>query len=72
MKLAVAGKEDLETLEKWVRERFEKVPIRTEGRSPVGTNGVRIAFEENPIGPEQMGVRMTELVWETSLMRYRL
>lgn len=60
MKLAVAGKEDVETLEKWVRERFEAVPVRTEGRPAVGVNGVRIAFEENPIAEEQMGVSVEQ------------
>ena len=56
MKLAVAGKEDLDTLERLVRGRFERVPVRTEGKQLVGVDGVRIAFEEHPIGPEQMGV----------------
>ena len=58
MKLAVVGKEDLATLETRVRERFERVPVRTEGAPPVGAEGIRIAFEENPIGPEQMGVSL--------------
>lgn len=31
MKLAIVGKEDVGVLEKWVRERFEQVPVRTEG-----------------------------------------
>lgn len=56
MKLVVAGKEDLDTLEKWVRQRFEVVPIRSEGLQPVGEEGVRIAFPESPIGLEQMQV----------------
>jgi len=56
MKLVVAGKEDLDTLEKWVRERFEVVPVRTEGLEPVGPEGVRIAFTESPAGLEQMRV----------------
>jgi len=60
MKLAVAGKEDVETLEKWVRERFEKVPVKTEGRPQVAANGVRVVFEESPIGPEQMGASITK------------
>jgi len=59
MKLAVAGKEDVETLQKWVRERFEAVPVRTEGRPPVGPNGVRVAFEQQPLGEEQMRVSST-------------
>ncbi|WRT69793.1 uncharacterized protein IL334_006784 [Kwoniella shivajii] len=55
MKLAIVGKEDVETLEKWVKERFEKVPIRTEGKSDTGSDGVRITFEESPFGEEQVG-----------------
>ena len=58
MKLSVVGKEDLETLEKMVQERFEAVPVKTEGKPQVGVDGVRIAFEESPIGPEQMGVSL--------------
>ena len=57
MKLAVAGKEDVDTLERWIKERFERVPVRTEGFPPVGTEGLRIAFEDNPIGPSQQAVR---------------
>ena len=56
MKLAVVGKESLDTLEKWVTDRFEAVPIRSEGLKNVGNEGVRIAFEENPIGPNEMGI----------------
>jgi insulysin len=56
MKLAVTGKEDVDVLEKWVRERFERVRVTSEGAPPVGTEGVRIAFDESPMGPEQMGV----------------
>lgn len=56
MKLALVGKEDVETLEKWVRERFESVPVRSEGLPDVGPEGVRIAFEESPFGVAQMGV----------------
>ena len=56
MKLAVVGREDVETLEKWVKERFEKVPVRTEGLPPTGVDGVRVTFDESPMGPEQMGV----------------
>ncbi|ORX37612.1 Metalloenzyme, LuxS/M16 peptidase-like protein [Kockovaella imperatae] len=55
MKLAVVGKEDLDTLEKWVKERFEDVPVRSEGLPDVGEEGVRVAFETNPISEEQMG-----------------
>jgi insulysin len=56
MKLAVVGKEDLDTLEKWVKERFEAVPVRSEKAPAVGAEGVRIAFEESPIGPDQQTV----------------
>ena len=59
MKLAVVGKHDVDTLEKWVREKFDKVPVRTEGQPPVGTNGVRIVFEDTPYGPEQQGVGLS-------------
>ncbi|WVQ84725.1 hypothetical protein IAT38_006882 [Cryptococcus sp. DSM 104549] len=55
MKLCVAGKEDVGTLEKWVRERFVGVPVRTEGRPEVGPDGVRVAHEDSPYGPEQLG-----------------
>lgn len=58
MKLAVVGKQDLNTLEKWVREKFERLPVRTEGLEEVGKEGVRIAFLENPIGPKQMQVNL--------------
>ena len=56
MKLAVAGREDLDTLEKWVRERFDKVPVRTEGRPLTGPEGVYVSFPDHPFGPEQRGV----------------
>ncbi|WWC73601.1 uncharacterized protein I206_107573 [Kwoniella pini CBS 10737] len=54
MKLAVVGKEPIETLEKWVKDRFEKVPIRTEGKPPTGPDGVRLTFEDSPYGEEQL------------------
>lgn len=56
MKLAVVGKDDLATLEKWVREKFDKVPVRTEGAPEVGPNGVRVVFEDQPIGDDRMAV----------------
>ena len=56
MKLSVVGKEDLETLEKWVRDRFERVPVRSEGAPEVGPEGVRVVFEDHPLGTEQTGV----------------
>ncbi|WWD20389.1 hypothetical protein CI109_104865 [Kwoniella shandongensis] len=55
MKLAIVGKEDVETLEKWVKERFESVPVRTEGKPEVGTDGVRVVFEDSPYGVEDLG-----------------
>nr|XP_019043437.1 insulysin [Kwoniella bestiolae CBS 10118]OCF22367.1 insulysin [Kwoniella bestiolae CBS 10118] len=55
MKLAVVGKEPIEVLEKWVKEKFQKVPIRTEGKSETGPEGVRLTFEESPFGEEQVG-----------------
>lgn len=57
MKLVVAGKEDLYTLEAWVRQRFEQIPVRSDETVPVGEEGVRIAFTESPVGPKEMGVR---------------
>ena len=56
MKLAIVGREDVVTLEKWIRERFERVPVRTEGMSEVGAEGVRIVFDESPIREAQMGM----------------
>jgi insulysin len=56
MKLALVGKEDVDTLEKWVRERFESVPVRTEGQPAVGVDGVRVVFEDSPIGEDRYGV----------------
>ncbi|KAK8849760.1 hypothetical protein IAR55_005095 [Kwoniella newhampshirensis] len=55
MKLAVVGKEDVETLEKWVKERFESVPVRTEGKPEVGPDGVRVVFEDSPYAVEDLG-----------------
>ena len=66
MKLAVVGKEDLDTLEKWVRARFEDVPIRSEGAAAVGAEGVRVAFESNPLGEAQMGVSFVSRLRENS------
>jgi len=56
MKLAIVGKEDVGVLEKWVRERFEQVPVRTEGKPLVGKDGVRIVFEDSPIAESDIGV----------------
>ncbi|GMK56588.1 hypothetical protein CspeluHIS016_0304280 [Cutaneotrichosporon spelunceum] len=55
MKLAVAGREDLDTLERMVRERFDRVPVRTEGAPATGPDGVRVTFEDHPYGPEERG-----------------
>lgn len=62
MKLAIVGRESTEVLEKWAREKFAKVPIRSEGAVPVGEEGVRVAFTDSPMGPEQMGVSATPRV----------
>lgn len=59
MKLAIVGKEPVEVLERWAREKFAQVPIRSEGAPEVGEEGVRVAFTENPMGPEQMGVSLS-------------
>lgn len=49
MKLVVLGKESLDTLEGWVRERFEAVPVRTEGEP-------RLVYSERVLEEAQMGV----------------
>ncbi|KAL7425090.1 metalloprotease [Cryptotrichosporon argae] len=54
MRLAVAGRDDLDTLEAWVREFFDRVPVRSDGRPPVGPQGVRIAFEDHPAADRAM------------------
>ena len=56
MKLVVIGKDSIETLENWVKEKFEAVPIRTEGAPAVGPNGQRVVFEDSPTNPDRMGV----------------
>jgi insulysin len=58
MKLVVVGKNDVDTLEKWVRDRFEAVPIRTEGAPAVGPEGQRVVFEDTPTDPARMGVSL--------------
>jgi insulysin len=47
MKLVVLGKESLDTLEKWIRDRFEKVPNKGKGV---------VMYQEEVFEPEQMGV----------------
>ena len=59
MKLVVIGKDSIETLEKWVKDKFEAVPIRTEGAPAVGPKGQRVVFEESPTNPERMGVSLS-------------
>lgn len=59
MKLAVIGKDDIDTLEKWVTDRFAQVPVRTEGAPAVGPNGQRVVYEEMPTDPARMGVSRT-------------
>lgn len=56
MKLAIAGREDLDTLERMVREKFDAVPVRTEGAPETGPEGVRVTFEDHPYGADQRGV----------------
>jgi insulysin len=54
MKLVVLGKESLDTLEGWVRKRFEAVPVRTEGEA-------RLVYSERVLEEAQMGVSMAVL-----------
>ncbi|KAJ9093848.1 hypothetical protein QFC21_006221 [Naganishia friedmannii] len=49
MKLVVVGKEDLDTLETWVRGRFEAVPVRTTDA------GARLVYSEQVLEKEQSG-----------------
>lgn len=56
MKLAVIGKDDVDTLEKMVREKFEAVPVRTENSPAVGPNGQRVVFDDSPTDPARAGV----------------
>jgi insulysin len=59
MKLAVAGRDDLDTLERMVREKFDRVPVRTEGRPPTGPDGVRVTFDDYAYGPDMRGVSVS-------------
>jgi insulysin len=56
MKLAVVGKDDVDVMEGWIRDRFSAVPVRTEGAPAVGSKGVRVVFEDSPVDVEKMGV----------------
>jgi insulysin len=47
MKLVVLGKDSLDTLEGWVRERFERVPYK--GKE-------KVTYSDKIFEPEQMGV----------------
>lgn len=69
MKLVVIGKDSIETLEKWVKEKFEAVPIRTEGAPAVGPNGQRVVFEDSPTNPDRMGVSFATICKRRALMR---
>lgn len=51
MKLVVVGKEGLDILEEWVRERFEAVPVRTTELE------ARLVYDEQVLEKEQAGVR---------------
>lgn len=44
----VVGQESLDTLEGWVRERFEAVPVRTEGE--------RLTYSQRVLEGDQTGV----------------
>jgi insulysin len=68
MKLVVIGKDSIETLEKWVKEKFEAVPISTEGAPAVGPNGQRVVFEDSPTNPDRMGVSFVNKNEEQALM----
>jgi hypothetical protein len=48
--LVVLGRDSLDTLEKWVRDRFEAVPIRTKPGEE------RIVYSSDVIAEDQMGV----------------
>lgn len=54
MKLVVLGREGLDTLESWVRERFAAVPVRIEGDA-------RLVYSERVLQEEQMGVSFASL-----------
>jgi insulysin len=60
MKLTVIGKDGVDKLEQWVRERFEAVPVRTDGAPAVGPNGQRVVFEDSPTDPNRAGVSDAE------------
>ncbi len=50
MKLVVLGRDSLETMEKWVRERFASVPLRTKPGEE------RIVYSSEVMTEEHMGV----------------
>ncbi|ODO11325.1 hypothetical protein I350_00102 [Cryptococcus amylolentus CBS 6273] len=54
MKLVIASKNDVNTLEKWVKDKFAGIPGRTSGKPRVGIDGERVVFEDSPYGPEQV------------------
>ncbi|ODO03593.1 hypothetical protein L198_02442 [Cryptococcus wingfieldii CBS 7118] len=54
MKLVIAGKNDVDTLAKWVQDKFANIPVRTSGKPRVGVDGERVVFENSPYGPEQV------------------
>ncbi|WVO12724.1 hypothetical protein L204_100332 [Cryptococcus depauperatus] len=55
MKLSLIGKQDVETLEKWVKERLGDLPVRTAGKPQLGNDAVNITFDENPMSENQIG-----------------
>ncbi|GHJ89944.1 hypothetical protein NliqN6_6346 [Naganishia liquefaciens] len=63
MKLVVLGQESLDTLECWVRERFEDVPVRTDG--------MRLTYSERVLEEEQTGnIIFTEPVMDVRGMEF--
>lgn len=50
MKLVLMGRESLDTLEGWVRQRFEGVPVRTKDGEE------RLVYNSEVMEEEQMGV----------------
>jgi len=58
MKLVVLGKDSLDTLEGWVRERFEKVPYK--GKE-------KVMYSDKVFEAEQMGVSQSCL-WACSIL----
>ncbi|KAJ9114089.1 hypothetical protein QFC22_005909 [Naganishia vaughanmartiniae] len=56
MKLVVVGKQDLDTLEEWVRERFEAASVRTTEAE------ARLVYSEQVLEKEQTGVGVSQSI----------